>query len=96
MPLWVPAYESFHGSLGPARELLLQASAAMMDWLLWPVRAHLAKACGATNPGTLLCQQIPARGVCGRRTNRIFLELARLSQLEGVTLRKWLKISATV
>jgi len=83
MPLWVPAYESFHRSLGPARELLLQASAATLDRLLWPVRARLAKGRGGTKPGTLLRQQIPVRGGLWEEDKPGFLELDTVALCGG-------------
>jgi hypothetical protein len=61
MAEWVPAYEEDHRKLDrDVRKSLLSASAATLDRLLAPARAHHRRR-GATRPGTLLRQEIPIR-----------------------------------
>ncbi len=62
LPEWVPAYESYHRSLGAeVRERLLEASARTLDRLLEPLRVQASRR-SLTRPGSLLRQQIPIRG----------------------------------
>ena len=61
LPLWLPHYETAHGRLPTAiRDKLLAVSAATIDRLLGPVRAHAGRrGLSGTKPGTLLKNQIP-------------------------------------
>ena len=60
---WVPAFESYHHSLGSsAREQLLQASSATLDRLLRPLRCQYKPRRATTKPGALLRKEIPIRG----------------------------------
>jgi hypothetical protein len=61
LPDWVAGYEQDHHRLdGDLRRSLLKASAATLDRLLRPARAHHRRR-GGTRPGTLLRQDIPLR-----------------------------------
>lgn len=52
MAEWVPAFESYHHSLGSsAREQLLQASSATLDRLLQPLRCQYEPRRAVTKPG---------------------------------------------
>jgi len=62
VPLWLPAYEARHGRLPPTVRMRVQrASAATLDRLLIPARAHTVRRYGGTRPGHLLRTQIPVR-----------------------------------
>lgn len=62
MPEWVPAYESFHHSVGSSvRGQLLEVSSATLDRLLRPVRAQ-SRSTRPTRPGTMIRNEIPIRG----------------------------------
>lgn len=62
IPLWLPHYGGAYGMLEENIKLqLLQMSAATIDRLLHPLRAHCPRRLAGTKPGTLLRQQIPIR-----------------------------------
>lgn len=84
LPLWVPAYEAFHRSLkSDVREQLLGASAATLDRLLAPVRAHYRKARSSTRPGSLLREQIPVRGNLWEENQPGYFELDTVALCGG-------------
>ena len=75
LPLWVPHYERHYGRLLPRQKQLLgQISAATLDRLLTPCKAHgRGRLCGTT-PGTLLRHQIPIQGEVWDEQRLGFLE----------------------
>jgi hypothetical protein len=84
LPMWVPAYESYHRSLkSEVREQLLGASAATLDRLLQPVRARDGKGRSGTKPGSLLRQQIPVRGGMWDEKKAGFLEVDTVALCGG-------------
>jgi hypothetical protein len=62
IPLWLPHYESFYQPLAPhIKQKVLSASAATLDRLLHPLKAHYKGGFSGTKPGTLLKNHIPIR-----------------------------------
>ena len=63
MPDWVPAFESYHHSLGAGlKEQLLEISSATLDRFLTPLHVEYKPRRRGTVPGTMLRQEIPIRG----------------------------------
>lgn len=70
LPEWLPVYEQHERQIpGEVREKLLLASGRTLDRLLEPLQGQ-GTGQSLTRPGTLLRQQIPIRGACGRKVRR--------------------------
>jgi hypothetical protein len=62
LPLWLPHYESFYGTLNSViKEHLLSMSSSTLDRILKPLKARYPKRLGGTKPGHLLKHQIPIK-----------------------------------
>jgi hypothetical protein len=82
---WLPFYELRHGALsGRDRHLVRDISAATLDRLLAPARAHLAGRgrCG-TKPGSLLRSEIPIRTGTWDLTQPGYLEADSVAHCGG-------------
>ena len=62
LPIWLPYYESAHGSMDSSiREQLLAISESTIDRLLKPERDQIPRRLCGTKPGSLLKNQIPIK-----------------------------------